>query len=228
MRKHLSLWLWLSMALLAGRASGYMIGFDQPTYTATPGADFTVSVLLDADGQVPDFQGLPQGLLSMGFKVLYVPSDATVAGPDAIVLPPEMTTDGLGGPALKDVGPGRAGAAAAVDLNSQTGYKDPLLATFHFQNTALVGYELRLGLYFSDPRMANFVDFPGASLDADMQFGSAMVSVVPEPGSLSLAAAGAAVLALAWILNRLRQRQAGPRAGTGRAPAAGSTAGSTG
>jgi hypothetical protein len=63
-----------------------------------------------------------------------------------------------------------------------------------------------MDFYFTDPRVADFADVDGNSLDDDLVFGTAEVRVIPEPASLGLAAAGAGLLALARLRRRRNMR----------------------
>jgi hypothetical protein len=181
------------------------VRFDATEYTVAPGETLSVEILFDADDQQPGFQGLLQGLLGMSFMVEFDPFLALVAGQDDIAIQAALDGDGLGGPALKAVGPGYAGAAGAVALDNAEGYKESLLAQVGIRHTAQGSYTLGLDFFFTDPRMADFVDIDGNALDDQITFGSASVTVVPEPASCGLLAAGAGLLALAHLIRRHRE-----------------------
>ena len=185
----------------------FIAHFDQPAYNVLPGAAVSVQVLLDADTLAAGDQPTPGGLLSMGITVSFDSTKAEVADTSKIALPLELQSDGAGSPPLLEVAPGQARAFGSVNVFTATeGYGGTLLATIEIANLALLGdsYALSLGRYSASPTFANFVDWSGTLLDAQLSFGTAIVNVVPEPVSLALLGLGGAGL----LLKRWRARPA--------------------
>ena len=105
--------------------------------------------------------------------------------------------DGAGGPASKEVGAGFAGASAAVDFGTTQGYGSTLLASFTVTDLqgAPAMYPIDAGFFFMGT-LANFLDSNINELDPQITFGSAVVSVIPEPFSATLLVMGAAVVCI--------------------------------
>ena len=178
------------LILSANAQAGILVDFDQDEYAVQPGQDFQVQVLLDADDTQTGTQALTGGLLSMGIMLTFDSASANVASTNMIVIPPELNSDGLGGPAFKTVGAGFAGASGALSLSATEGYDGAMLATITVTNLASLGssYDLNLGLYRTvGDNFVRYGEFQ--NFDSGVGFGSATV-VVPEPATLSLLALG--------------------------------------
>lgn len=183
-------WVMLGLFLPAGAPAAIIVHTDQPTYGVLPGQSFAIDILIDADGASPGDQFIPGGLFSMGVVLMFNQADASVAHGSDIALPAKLDSNGLGGPADKSVGAGRAGAAGALDLFDPLPYGQPLLATITLTNLATSGsYTLDLDRFYSTK--ANFLDFGGTLLDPQITFSSATVNVVPEPSIAAIVFAAA-------------------------------------
>ena len=162
--------------------------FDELSYMVQEGKPLIVQVLYDADSTTAGNQPIAGGLYSEGLSVSFAAASAQVASIAGIVLPSALNGDGTGGPAFLKTSAGLAGGAGALSLSANSGYAETLLATITIQDLAPAGsqYTLELGKYFAN--QANFVDFNnGATRDAELTFGKATVTVVPEPTCLGLA-----------------------------------------
>lgn len=197
----LNLWRYAAVGLVAclvmsaSAQAGVQVVFDKDEYVIQPGQDFQVQVLLDGDDAQAGNQALVSGLLSMGFMVTFDGANADVASTDLIVLPSDLNSDGLGGPAYKTVGSGFAGAAGALSLSATEGYGDFLLATITVANLAPADstYDLSLGLYRAvGDNFVRYGEFE--NFDCCVGFGTATVNVVPEPASVGLLAIGSVAL----------------------------------
>ena len=177
------------LALSSTAQAGIIVDFDQERYEVQPGEDFPVQILLDADGEQLGMQSLANGLLSMGAMMTFESSNANIASTDMIVLPPELNSDGLAGPAYKTVAPGSAGASGALILSATEGYDGALLATITVTNLAPLGSEYELNLDVYRAVGDNFVRYGEfQNFDSSVGFGSATVVVVPEPTTLGMLA----------------------------------------
>jgi hypothetical protein len=167
--------------------AGVIVHFDQAAYSVSPGGTVSVQVLLDMDSTTVGDQVPANGLLSMGFKITYPGAKVEVTDASAIVLPAELNSDGLGGPAPRAFGAGYVGAAGALSLSATSGYKNSLLATvtIHDLAPAQDSYTLALGKYYQPGD--NFVQYGALqNFDSSISFGTATVNVVPEPVSAAL------------------------------------------
>jgi len=197
----LSSWRYVIVGMVAclvlgtNAQAGVQAIFDEDEYVVQAGQDFQVQVLLDGDDALSGNQALPNGLLSMGFMVTFDGANADVASTDLIVLPSELNSDGLGGPAYKTVGSGFAGASGALGLSATEGYGDSLLATITVANLAPADstYDLSLGLYRTvGDNFVRYGEFE--NFDCCVGLGTATVNVVPEPASIGLLVIGSMAL----------------------------------
>ncbi|MAE68100.1 MAG: hypothetical protein CMJ18_27950 [Phycisphaeraceae bacterium] len=156
------------------------VHFDLPEYDVPAGSTFDVQVLIDLDDVTPGDQVPPPGLFSAGIRLTFDDANALVAGAEAVALPVDLDENGLGGPALVEVGPGFAGFAAAIGFSATEGYMQTLLATITLTDRGSAPYPINLELFF-DPPTDNFLDFDGTALDGTLALGSAIVRPdVPE------------------------------------------------
>jgi hypothetical protein len=167
------------------------VGFEQPQYQVNVGQAFSVNVALPP---------LPNGLFSYGIR-LNLPAGKVVGSTsDAAVVPLPINFNGTAGPgALRQITTDMIGVKGTVNFDAVLEpYKGALLTTFNLKNQAGVGetYTLTLDLFRTlGPTETVFVDGLGVNLDSLITFGSASVTVVPEP-SLAVILA----LPLAWKL----------------------------
>ncbi len=181
------------LALVAVPAPASLtIGFDQSTYEAQPGQPFQVQVHLDADPNTPGNQPVAAGLYSMGVRVYGNDSlGFYTLGTDSIVVPPELDCDGFDGPAEKASDLGSLGALGVLPSEATEGYDGTLLMTVTLVPDSSTGHggfysTLTLGEFFQNPSYDDFLDFACNSLDSQLEFGTAVVHVVPEPSGLFL------------------------------------------
>jgi hypothetical protein len=176
---------WLTALCLAvAHARAAQLRFDHSVYDAVPGQPFQVRVLLDMDESLPGDQMPPPGLLTLGLRVTFDPTNAVAGGASAILLPPEMNDNGLGGPPVRETGPGYAGAYGARPPPpiGETGYTNPLLVTITLTNLSARSFTIRPGLFYSST-LANFTDFDGGVMDGTItNFVPATVRVAALPG----------------------------------------------
>jgi hypothetical protein len=178
------------------------VGFEQPQYQVNVGQAFSVNVALPP---------LPNGLFSYGIR-LNLPAGKVVASTsDAAVVPLPINFNGTAGAgALRQITTDLIGVKGTVNFDGALEpYKVALLTTFSLKNQAGVGetYTLTLDLFRTlGSTETVFVDGLGVNLDPLITFGSASVTVVPEPSVAVLLA-----LPLAWTLvSRIMKK--GPRA----------------
>jgi hypothetical protein len=174
---------------LVSHAQGtFSVHFEQPNYLIQPGGTIPVNVVIDP---------LPSsGLFSYGVNVNFDPARALLESM-GIHVPPPLDFNGVLGPgALAASGTGFAAVKGTVSFSVQplTPYSGALLATFLVTDkSALVGssYTLGLSLFRTlGPGETVFVDGKGNSLDGSLAFGSTLIEVVPEPGTVKLLALG--------------------------------------
>jgi hypothetical protein len=167
------------------------VGFEQPQYQVDVGQAFSVNVALPP---------LPNGLFSYGIR-LNLPAGKVVASTsDAAVVPLPINFNGTAGPgALRQIATDLIGVKGTINFDAPLeSYKGALLTTFNLKNQAGVGetYTLTLDLFRTlGPTETVFVDGLGLNLDSLITFGSASVTVIPEPSVAVLLA-----LPLAWKL----------------------------
>jgi hypothetical protein len=192
----------LLLLLVRPAEATFLLHFDSPSYSVTPGGTLTVNVVYDTDPNTPGDQPIPGGLFSEGLKVLFPSAGASVASTSDFVLPSALNSNGIGGAADESAGPGFAGGAGAEDLSANSGYAGTVLATVTLQDLATTGtYTLSLDKYY--PSKANFVSYAdGSTLDPQLSFGTATVTVtssaVPEPATAWLMGLAAGGLLRRW------------------------------
>jgi hypothetical protein len=179
---------------LASLAQGtFRVGFEQSSYSVPAGGTVTVNVLIDP---VP-----ASGLFSFGVQLNSDGSQARVESAAGITVPAPLDFNGAFGPALKSVTPGMAGVKGTVDFSATPPkyYSGGLLATFTVRDltaAARTSYLLSLGIYRTlGPAESVFVNGAGETLDGEISFGSATVTVIPEPTGALLLLLGGALLA---------------------------------
>lgn len=192
---------------VASTASGApVVRFDQTEYVLGTATDrFRVDVLIDGDGVRPGLQPVAEGLLSFGVRVLFDPTEARVldVGTDIAIVPAlDYAFDGLA-PGIREVGLTSGSAKGFVPLTDPA-YGASLLASFFVTSRVAGPYTLSLAVFSQGPNESVFVDGNGATLDATLAFGSARVSVIPEPGAAALLSAVAPML----VSRRRRDRTA--------------------
>ncbi|MFT5124283.1 MAG: hypothetical protein ACI9TH_003254 [Kiritimatiellia bacterium] len=149
-------------SLLAVSAHGYELRFQQAEYQVITGQVYEVRVLIDP---VPT-----NGLFSVGVRMNYDSNFVQVVSTNDIILPAALDSNGLGGPSLKELRPGSAAGAGALDLEATNAYAQAKVMTFRLQNLAASGtvYQLDLDFFFdTNTNRADFVAFTnGEVLDA--------------------------------------------------------------
>jgi hypothetical protein len=205
-------WTSVMAALIFGLAAGAqatpLVQFTQEVYEVLPGETFDVQVLIDGDSTTPGAQPVAHGLFSFGVELSLESALASVSDVSFIAVVTPLDNFGYTAFASKSRRSGAATAAGNTAFGSSF-YAGTLLVSFTVTDEDLVGvggsYQLGLGL---DPNSVPplFIDGSGAGLDDEIQFGSAQVNVVPEPGTGLLLAGGMALLAL--ICSRCRPRDA--------------------
>lgn len=171
-------------------AAGVMVQFDRDVYEVNEGATFTAHI------QMPEMPAA--GLFSMGLTVTYDAASAEVVN---VSLAPQLNGDGLGGPPRIELSPGVAriaGAQAGPQIFTGT-----TLVSVTFANLASLGssYAVRLETFSSSSQFDVFIDGGGGSLDEQIEFGSATITVVPAPLGMA-----AMVVAWPWACVRRRPR----------------------
>ena len=193
-------WVLLGLMGFSGNAAdgSLKVGFEQPQYQVNVGQAFSVNVALPP---------LPNGLFSYGIRLI-LPAGKVVAGSsDAAVVPLPINFNGTAGPgAFRQVTTDFIGVKGTVNFGGTLeAYKGALLTSFNLKNQAGVGetYTLTLDLFRTlGPTETVFVDGLGVNLDPLVTFGSASVTVVPEPSVAVLL-----VLPLAWkLVSRLMEK----------------------
>ncbi len=192
---------WLALAILIFGSSGVyaesLVGFGQPLYEVQVGQPFKIQILFDAEASTPGIQLLPEGLFTMGCHVGFDTGAFQLSGLETIEIPSLLNNNGLGDPAFKELNGSGLGFAGAVSFGHWESYTDPLLATITLTPTTQGDFTFSLSEYFTSANKANFVDFTGQTLDAEMLFGTTTVRAVPEPSTLLLLLT--ALASLLWM-----------------------------
>lgn len=189
-------------------AATISVRFDQDVYVVQgPGEAIDAWVLIDGDLSSEAIEPLRAGLFSMGVKLAYPVAKASLASNADVAVTPELAHFGFQTGPFVEVEPGMAAAKGNIDVNvdPQVPYVGGSLVKFTLTNLASGpdAYPLSLDFFRTvGPNEQLFLDGLGNSLDAEIQFGSARVVVVPEPFGLSLAWIAATV-----ALYRRRQRR---------------------
>lgn len=157
------------------------VQFSQSSYiipTAT--SRFQVDVVIDADRTRPGLQPLPAGLTSFGLSLVFNPLEGRVLATTDLAVVAAMDFGAFGGPAEKYITLTTASAKAFVPLTDPA-YGGSSLMSFFVTGVSSQPYTISLGLFQQGPGDAAFVDGDGIELDGLLTFGSARVSVIPEP-----------------------------------------------
>jgi hypothetical protein len=181
----------LSGVAIPEAARGATIRFGAAAYTVPVGEPVTLGSLLElAPGEDP--------LFSYGVTLLYEGPSPEAVEFLAARVPEELAFNGVAGAGANTVtGPGFAGAKGTVDPGNDplTGFGGPGFVEFDLRFLALGEYDMRLDFFNTlGPTEDIFVTIDGAVIDGDVGFGSARVTVVPEPSVAALSAV--ALLAL--------------------------------
>jgi len=205
---------WLAVLILVASvspaAARHLVMFDQEEYTVSPGGSFQVKLNFDWDTVADGLQPCPDGLGALGLRLTFGGSDARLVDAETdVVMPPAFTTT-EGGILSGDNQPHRDCGAGWVEARGSIGFLDPgydgtLLATLDLENLAAAGtsYDLSLG-FFHTNSFANFATPTADTLDGDITFGSATVTVVPEPGTFAMAALVCCFIC-GWATSRKRR-----------------------
>jgi len=158
----------------------------------------------------------PAGLVSYGVRMNFDPG-VFRTDPGLMRVPGALDFNGIAGAgALLDAGLGYATAKGTVDLlgASLRPYDSALIAVVGLVPTrrevGLTG-TLSLGLYPAfEPGEAVFVGGDGTVLDADLGFGTATFTLIPEPSGLPLMGLGVGMLwSGLWWQRRCRETRKG-------------------
>ncbi len=198
-KKFGTLFLGLGLTLSAqAAASSLTVGFEQPHYEVNVGQAFSVNVVLPP---------LANGLFSYGIR-LNLPAGKVVPGAsDAVLVPFPINYNGTAGAgAFRQISTDYIGVKGTINFDAALEpYKGALLTTFNLKNQAGMGdtYTLTLDLFRTlGPTETLFVDGIGVNLDPLITFGTASVTVVPEPSVAILLS-----LPLAWkLVSRLTEK----------------------
>jgi hypothetical protein len=179
--------------LALGAQGTFQARFDHSSYSVAPGEVLAVGVVIDP---VP-----VSGLFSFGVRINFDPLEAQPLSAASIVVPLPLDFNSVLGPgASRVVDAGMAAVKGTVQFSAvpPPAYTGSLLATFYLKNAdSTLGktYPLSLQLFRTlGPAESVFVNGLGQPLDAQMIFGSAVVTVIPEPCSWMLLALGGLLL----------------------------------
>jgi hypothetical protein len=189
-------------------AAQVTVQFDQPKYFVTgPGDTVEVSILVDGVDSTEPLNPVRRGLYSFAVKTTFDGAKAQVDNVGEIDPAAELDYFGLGVGAFEALGLGFG--AVKGNIRQQTNplepYEGTLLAKLTLTNLAAGpdSYPLRLEFFRTvGPNEQFFLDGAGAVLDGQIEFGEALVVVIPEPTAGALAALGLA--GLAWAAARRR------------------------
>jgi len=213
---------WLGILLLTlglscmARGQGFIVGFSQSVYEIDPGKLVTVPVEFKST--------LPVGIFSFGIRFLHDPADAPFLSDLAIQVPVELDFDGVNGAgAARYFGAGWGGVKGTVDFDANPieYYTGTLLAVFQWTPPKPGSFLLTLEILRTlGPTEQVFVAGDGTVLDSQLQFGSARVLVIPEPGPMVLLGLGVvAVVASSRTRSAAAGGDRGGRRGTRTVPA---------
>jgi hypothetical protein len=175
------------------------------SYTALSGQQLAVNVVIEPV--------VPAGLFSYGVSVAFDALKASLSAGD-IAVPPPLSFNGFtGGSPTREALAGFAGVKGTVDATAAPihFYEGAVVATFLFRIAGNPGdsFPLELGLFRTlGPSESVFVDGNGATLDDRLVFGSALVTIVPEPRVSILIAAGGIGLTLFRVSSKNKASKA--------------------
>jgi hypothetical protein len=176
------------VALLAG-ADELRVGFDASAYSVKAGEAIPIRVEFTSTA--------PVALFSYGFRLLYDPASGVALNSADITVPAALDFNGPeGANAVVEMAAGVAGVKGTVNFFGDPiqYYGDSLLSTFQFRPLSVGEYDLRLELFRTLGQTEDvFVSADGAKLDAQISFGQAKLSVIPEPGTSHLFLIGSAL-----------------------------------
>ena len=182
---------WL-LGLIPGHAQELRVDFERPTYQTAVGVPISIRTHLDSP--------VASGLFSYGVRLVFDAQAGGLITESGIIAPAPLNFNGVqGSGAFKVIDEGFAGVKGTVDV-----FADPQV---YFTETEFVVFDMRFskeGEYVLDldtfrtlgPTESIFVTGDGAVLDDMISFGTATVTVVPEPGTVVLLILGACALRL--------------------------------
>jgi hypothetical protein len=204
MRGHRLAWLWVLMIVFAianrSAVGGILVKFDTLDYSVAPGGSISGQVLIDGDGATAPVDAVPSGLFSFGVKITFATSNAA---PGSVTVVPAIDYLGTVAGAETTLSPGLEAAKGNVEYTAFIPYPGAELMEFTLTNLAGPGthYALTLALNNSlGPTENVFIDGTGTTLDSGITFGTASVTVTPEPATLSC------MLLAAMLLTRRPQK----------------------
>lgn len=153
--------------------------FAQEEYRAVQGDEIRIDVYLDMNESEPGDQPPAAGLFSVGVLVRFEAGGVGVATTDDVILPPELDSNGLGGPPDKTVDAVSAGASGVVPFSATEGYGGTKVLSLRVRLPSSGRYAMELSLFYGEPG-TNFLDFEGTLLDPLItDFGRTTVVVEP-------------------------------------------------
>lgn len=182
----------MGMLLAGGPAeatAAFRVQFTQNEYVLnSPTERFLVQVVIDADAVRPGNQPVPSGLLSMGVRITPEAAKAKVANAGEISIVPALDSDGGFGPGARAVNTfvGSATAKGFVPLIDPP-YAGTSLVSFWVTGvSSAMPYNLSLSLFREAPTESVFVTGGGQVIDEQIVFGTARVTLIPEPAALGV------------------------------------------
>lgn len=183
-----------------GSAQPVRIDFDQPHYQASLGTPIAIRTRLDAP--------VPAGLFSYGLRLVFDPRAGGLITEGGIITPAPLNFNGVEGPgALKSIETDNAAVKGTIDVfaDPQVYFAGTDFVVFDISFSNPGEYELGLASFRTlGPTESIFVSGDGTDLDDLIQFGTATLTVVPEPGVARLVILGG----FAWfLLDRVARRR---------------------
>ena len=171
------------------------VEFDEEAYSGSIGEPIELNIQFNAP--------IPNGLFSYGVRLEFDPASGRTDTVFEAVDP--LNFNGvLGEGALQDSGEDWVGIKGTVDIfqDPVNFYDDILVTTVHVTYDIPGDYNISLGIFNTlGPTEEIFVDGEGTVLDDNLSFGSARVTVIPEPTTWGLLLIG-----LLGLIRSIRQR----------------------
>ena len=173
------------LVVVAHASAAILVTFDQSEYVlANASTPLLFDVVIDADDAAPGIQPLAEGLFSIGLRVEFSDVKAEAMSPAAVAAATPLDHFGPLIGADVFVAPGEAALRGNTPLplpgNPIVPYTGSSLATFTLDNLAAPSGSYGLSLDFYKPlgpTEDSFVDGLGATLDPQIVFGTAVVTV---------------------------------------------------
>jgi hypothetical protein len=172
----------LSGADVAEAAS--RLSFEQPSYSITAGASFSVTVTIDGNPNTPALDPVPDGLFSYGFEVGFPAATAEASQPIGAIAVSALNYNGFAQPAQYVATSAYSALRGNINQFSMIPYTGTQVATFYLKDKSQQAgsYELQLAIHDFAPTDDEFVDGAGRPMDATLQLGKAVIVVtLPTP-----------------------------------------------